>query len=174
MWAHPQEHSMHPQHCKKTTCVKYTLFASQIRKKVWKIAPKRYPNGWDYLGGGAPSGTFGTPVCFFTRKVHPKCSKSDPRCQIDSKSCAKVIKVTPNDRNLNLNNCIWKLHYSLAECSVTMAWWTARSALNWIVWFLSAGNDKTALQETENCSAANKTCITFAFLALQFSLQQPH
>ena len=23
--------------------------------------------------------TFGTPVCFLTRKVHPKCSKSDPK-----------------------------------------------------------------------------------------------
>ena len=39
-----------------------------------KIASKMCPNVVVYFGGGAPWGTFGAPVCFFTRKVYPKCS----------------------------------------------------------------------------------------------------
>ena len=70
---------------KKQRCVSSTHFLHRKYEKVWKIAQKRYPNVVGNNGGGAPWGTFGAPVCFLTRTVPPKCSKSDP----------KVPKLTP-------------------------------------------------------------------------------
>ena len=37
------------------------------------------PNVVVCFGGGASWGTFGAPICSMIRKVHPKCSKSNPK-----------------------------------------------------------------------------------------------
>ena len=60
------------------------IFMDMCRK--WP--PKGIKIGCPYFGQshlGASCGTFGAPVCFLTRKVQPKCSKSDP----------KAAKLTP-------------------------------------------------------------------------------
>ena len=43
------------------------------------MTSKGYPNVVGNNGGATPWGTFGTPICFLTQDVHPKCSKSDPK-----------------------------------------------------------------------------------------------
>ena len=64
--------------------------------KVQKLTSQRCPKGRRDFRGGASCGTFGAPVCFFTRKVHPKCSKSDPKvAKLIPKVVPSAPKVTP-------------------------------------------------------------------------------
>ena len=77
---------------------------------------KGYPNVVVYFGGGAPWGSFGAPVCFLRRKVHPKGSKSDPKVpKLSPKVVPKCQKCTQNCQNLNPKQMYLEIAYSLAE-----------------------------------------------------------
>ena len=90
----------------------------QKHKTMWKNTSEMSQTRWVYIGGGAPWGTFGIPVSFLTRKVHPKCSKSDPKVtKLTPKVVPKWYKWFQNRQNLNLNDCLLKLQYSPADFS---------------------------------------------------------
>ena len=60
---------------KKSTAFRTSKSHPRSSKKV----PKRVSLFRGWAPWGASWGTFGAPICFLTRKVHPKGSKSDPK-----------------------------------------------------------------------------------------------
>ena len=102
----PWRASCDPKLKEKTTTLKNTCFLHQICKQIKTIAPGRCPNGCQYFRGGASWGTFGAPVCFLTRKMHPKCSKSDPKgANVTPKGCQSDQNVSKMVRNSGHKAC---------------------------------------------------------------------
>ena len=84
------------QNWRKKQHIKSTHAFTQNMWNFMKFTSKMCPNGCLYFGGGASWGTFGAPVCFLTRKVHPKCSKSAPTvAKLTPKVVPSAPKVTP-------------------------------------------------------------------------------
>ena len=72
----PKSAQCDPKITEKTnTCNKHYVLL-QIRDKSRKLSQTGAQMGEGML---VVLGTFGAPICFLIRKVHPKCSQSDPK-----------------------------------------------------------------------------------------------
>ena len=97
---------MRPKIEGKNYHIKKHAFFTPNLQKIKKIAPERCPNGWHYFRGGASWGTVGAPVCFLTRKMHPKCSKSDPKgAKVTPKGCQSDENVSKTVRSSGQKSC---------------------------------------------------------------------
>ena len=103
---------------KKATRVKYTLVCIKNTKKYEKIPPKGTQMGGFILVLAPLGAPLAPQFVFWDEKCIQKAPKVTPRCLNwaqkwcqSAKSASKFVKI------YTLSNCIWKLHYSLAEFS---------------------------------------------------------
>ena len=62
------------------------------RRLLVILGPKKVPNWWLFLGGGASWGTFGAPSNFWTQMGCPKCPQ---KCPVGAKMTPKRVPITP-------------------------------------------------------------------------------
>ena len=79
-----------------------------------------------YFGAGAPSCTFGVPVCFWTQKVYPECSQNDPKGAKVTLQCSKS-NLQGRKMDSYKNAKVVQVHEKISAARY-QARWTARSA----------------------------------------------
>ena len=100
-----------PKIKEKTWHISEPTFLIKKCKNMRKRGPKSCPKGWGDFRGGGLGGALDAPICFWTQKVCPKCSKNDlqgakvtPKCfksdpqgrKMHSYRSAKVVQVHQN------------------------------------------------------------------------------
>ena len=105
-----------------------SLDATLKNENYWKMTPKWYPKGWGDFGAGATGCTFGAPVCFWTQKVYPKCSKNNLK---GAKVTPKCFKSDPQGRKMHSYRSakVVQVHQKMSAARY-QARRTARSAFN--------------------------------------------
>ena len=128
MWAHPMERPGRPQNQRKNMTYFRTYFLIKKCKNMRKRGPKRCPKGWPDFGGGGLGGALDAPICFWTQKVCPKCSKNDLQ---GAKVTPKCFKSDPQGRKMHSYKSakVVQVHQKMSAARY-QARRTARSAFN--------------------------------------------
>ena len=87
-----------PKIKEKTWHISEPTFLIKKCKNMRKWGPKRCPKGWGDFRGGGLGGALDAPICFWTQKVHPKCSKDDLK---GAKVTPKCFKSDPQGRKMH-------------------------------------------------------------------------
>ena len=111
-----------------------------------KKGPKRCPKGWIDFRGGGLGGALDAPICFWTQKVSPKCSKnvlqgakvtrkcfkSNPQGRkMHSYRSAKVVQVHQKYHIQNrLHMTSFWLHFGTVFCQQSQFWVKKRAPKN--------------------------------------------
>ena len=117
-----------PKIKEKTWHISEPTFLIKKCKNIRKRGPKRGPKGWGDFGGGGLGGALDAPICFWTQKVCPKCSKNDLQ---GAKVTPKCFKSDPQGRKMHSYRSakVVQVHQKMSAARY-QARRTARSAFN--------------------------------------------
>ena len=117
-----------PKSKKKYDIFQNLSFLIKKCKNIRKRGPKRCPKGWPDFGGGGLGGALDAPICFWTQKVCPKCSKNDLQ---GAKVTPKCFKSDPQGRKMHSYRSakVVQVHQKMSAARY-QARRTARSAFN--------------------------------------------